>query len=245
VKSAVGYAYYRNDHLGMPQQVVGKNGGKVWEGEYRAFGGVKVETGSLEQRLRFAGQYFDQETGNYYNYFRDYDPSTGRYTQSDPIGLQGGLNLYNYTFSGPSRWIDALGLSCSSWVAVGYGPDSFRYGIREGEWSEWSLILAQHIRQTTGGALLTCVWERQNTIEHLMFVDKTRMYERICTNCDGTTETEIKSEKELDKEGTVVNDEIIKDIKREEVLTWQADWVANTGARARGLCITKSYRRYR
>jgi RHS repeat-associated protein len=117
VKSAAGYGYYRNDHLGTPQQVVGKNGGKVWEGEYRAFGGVKSETGSWDNRLRFPGQYYDQETGNYYNYFRDYDPATGRYLQSDPIGLDGGLNTYAYVKGNPLRYSDRFGLfltSCDS-----------------------------------------------------------------------------------------------------------------------------------
>jgi RHS repeat-associated protein len=97
--------------------LVGKNGGKVWEGEYFAFGGVKVETGSLEQRLRFAGQYYDQETGNYYNYFRDYDPTTGRYLQSDPIGLFGGRNTYAYSRQNPIHFIDPRGLLITGkWV---------------------------------------------------------------------------------------------------------------------------------
>jgi RHS repeat-associated protein len=45
-----------------------------------------------------------------YNYFRDYDPATGRYVQSDPIGLAGGLNPYLYANGNPLRWIDPLGL---------------------------------------------------------------------------------------------------------------------------------------
>jgi RHS repeat-associated protein len=96
--------------LGTPQQVVAKNGAKTWEGVYRAFGEIKSETGSWEQRLRFAGQYFDEESGSHYNYFRDYDPSTGRYLQSDPIGLNGGLNTYAYGFSNPVIWFDQNGL---------------------------------------------------------------------------------------------------------------------------------------
>jgi RHS repeat-associated protein len=62
----------------------------------------------FEQNLRMQGQYHDRETGLYYNTFRYYDCDTGRFTTEDPIGLLGGLNLYQYA-SNPLMWIDSWG----------------------------------------------------------------------------------------------------------------------------------------
>ncbi len=67
----------------------------------------------MPQNLRFQGQYLDRESGLHYNLFRYYDPAGGRFTQSAPIGLAGGLNIYTYG-PNPLSYIDPLGLTTCS-----------------------------------------------------------------------------------------------------------------------------------
>jgi RHS repeat-associated protein len=93
-----------------------------------AYSGLSFEStppsrGALKQGLRFPGQYYDAETGTHYNYFRDYDPAIGRYEQSDPIGLRGGLNIFSYATADPLRRSDATGLlSGSLWPLARQQP---------------------------------------------------------------------------------------------------------------------------
>ncbi|MBT8348886.1 MAG: RHS repeat-associated core domain-containing protein, partial [Sulfurovum sp.] len=73
------------------------------------FGQADVTVSTVENNLRFAGQYYDSETGLHYNYHRYYDPSLGRYLRADPIGLEGGVNLYSYVYNNPLNNIDPDG----------------------------------------------------------------------------------------------------------------------------------------
>jgi RHS repeat-associated protein len=104
--------YYHADHLGTPRMMTDGTGTVVWRVDTDPFGneiGTPIKT--VENNLRFPGQYFDAETGLHQNYFRDYDPRTGRYIQGDPIGLRGGLNTYLYARGNPLRYSDASGLA--------------------------------------------------------------------------------------------------------------------------------------
>lgn len=104
--------YVHNDHLNTPQVVTNQSQQVVWMGNYEPFGKLAAnQTNSIEIFSRFPGQYFDAETNLYYNYFRDYDPSIGRYIESDPIGLEGGINTYAYVSGNPLSFIDPFGLS--------------------------------------------------------------------------------------------------------------------------------------
>ncbi|KAF4513862.1 UNVERIFIED_CONTAM: hypothetical protein B566_EDAN016757 [Ephemera danica] len=103
------YFYAQNDHLGTPQQLIDQAGNLVWAQRAEAFGKTNVVLEKVENNLRFPGQYYDQETNTHYNYFRDYEPGTGRYLQFDPIGLGGGINGYGYVGGNPLSRIDPTG----------------------------------------------------------------------------------------------------------------------------------------
>ena len=103
--------FFQNDPIGTPVAVTDEDNRIVWEAVYLPCGEAAVNPASLiEFNLRFAGQYFDAETGLHYNYHRYYDPKTGRYLTPDPIGLEGGINLYAYVQNNPISFIDPLGL---------------------------------------------------------------------------------------------------------------------------------------
>ena len=106
--------YYHTDLTGTVQEVTAPDGTLVWAGYQAGFGENRGDISNsgayFEQALRLPGQYYDEETGLHYNLFRYYAPECGRFISQDPIGLNGGLNLYQYA-PNPIVWIDPLGLA--------------------------------------------------------------------------------------------------------------------------------------
>ena len=101
--------YLHPDHLGTPKYGTNAGGTQVWAANADAFG-VGTPSGSATVNLRMPGQYYDSESGLFYNWNRYYSPSIGRYISSDPIGQEGGLNTFNYAESSPVMFIDPEGL---------------------------------------------------------------------------------------------------------------------------------------
>ncbi len=109
-------AYYHYDNLNTPLEATDKAGNVVWSASYNAFGNATIMTPTattinptISSYLRLPGQVEDEETGLHYNWHRYYDRQTGRYLQSDPIGLKGGVNTYAYVGGNPISFADPTG----------------------------------------------------------------------------------------------------------------------------------------
>ncbi len=111
-----GQAYWIDaDHIDTPRAVLNASNQVVWRWRSEAFGNTQVDEdpsslGAFEFNHRFPGQVFDRETALHHNDHRDYRAHTGRYTQSDPIGLAGGINTYAYVGGNPISNVDPMGL---------------------------------------------------------------------------------------------------------------------------------------
>jgi RHS repeat-associated protein len=107
-----------SDHLDTPRRVADNSTNIIWSWNSKPFGDTMAEEDvddnnqKFVMNLRFPGQYFDSESGTHYNINRDYNPLTGRYIQSDPIGFDGGVNSFGYVGGMPIVAIDKEGLWC-------------------------------------------------------------------------------------------------------------------------------------
>ncbi|WP_394423505.1 RHS repeat-associated core domain-containing protein [Vreelandella stevensii] len=117
---------YVTDALGTPMQLVNAHGETAWQAQPHDWAATRNERGHTTQPIRFQGQWHDEESGLYYNRHRYYDPQQGRYISQDPIGLQGGTNLYGYV-TNPTGMVDPLGLEGEHifWRAIKDVPRMF------------------------------------------------------------------------------------------------------------------------
>jgi RHS repeat-associated protein len=113
------------DHLGTPRLVTDSSQAQRWTWHSAPYGDTQPNEkpgtpAALVYNLRFPGQYFDKETNNFYNWHRDYESTTGRYIQSDPIGLAGGINTFAYVNGNPLVAADPTGEFAFIPIAAGY-----------------------------------------------------------------------------------------------------------------------------
>ncbi len=151
--------YFHNDHLGTPQKLTDSTGALVWSADYLPFGRADVNVATVENNLRFAGQYYDQETELHYNGYRYYDPKIGRYLRPDPAGIMKGSNhLYAYAQNNPLLIIDPLGLKCTLIDSVTKEYFDRKENIVLGNWiyDNWERF---------NGACW-CVWYRDKRINY-------------------------------------------------------------------------------
>ena len=163
VSSSATY-YIHSDQLNTPRQIDDAQGLPVWAWDPVTYGAVAPNedprnTGTkFSYNHRFPGQYFDAETGLHKNSARDYDPLLGRYVESDPIGLIGGINRYAYVRGNPISLTDPTGLV--DWLNLAFGAGNFAASATEG--AGGLIVMATSPVSTVaapvqfyGGALLT------------------------------------------------------------------------------------------
>jgi RHS repeat-associated protein len=141
--SGIDVFYVHADNLNTPRLVTQpSNNAERWRWDSDPFGTTvpnenPATLGVFKYNLRFPGQQYDGIAGLFYNYFRDYDSAIGRYVESDPIGLRGGLNTYSYVSENPIWAVDPFGLDETFWG----GPGRSRFdGPANGNWGgqNWS-----------------------------------------------------------------------------------------------------------
>ena len=152
-----------SDYLGTPVEAYDEEGNRVWSAELDIFGRVNEFTGEKDFiPFRYQGQYEDVEIRLYYNRFRYYDAEQGNYTQIDPIGLAGGIKLYNYV-DDPLLYTDVFGLRKSRKTEY---PKTNRKSIRDKVYDNHTDTHGNIIDPETG----SIIPKDQVTIEHIEMV---------------------------------------------------------------------------
>jgi RHS repeat-associated protein len=108
--------YVHADHLNSPRVVTrSSDNAQRWRWQSEPFGSTAPNedpsgAGTFAYNLRFPGQVYDGAAGHYQNWHREYDAATGRYVESDPIGIDGGTNTYGFVLQSPTMLVDTDGL---------------------------------------------------------------------------------------------------------------------------------------
>jgi len=114
--ATVSIYYVHSDQLNTPREVTRPSDNTpMWTWNSDAFGTDAANpnpagAGTFAYNLRFPGQLFDGQAGLHDNWLRDYDPAVARYAQSDPIGIDAGINTFTYVGNNPLTWLDPTGL---------------------------------------------------------------------------------------------------------------------------------------
>lgn len=180
---AIQVYYVHPDQIGSPRAITRPSDNRLmwkWDNE-EAFGDNAANEdptalgSNFKYNLRFAGQVHDRETGTNYNYFRDYEPEHGRYVQSDPIGLEGGINTYSYVRATPLQMIDPNGrnpvvLGLVGAAAAGYGAYSTLSTVNS---------CKKTCELTHGDSVKACEPERSEIVD----AEKFRRVERCKAGC--------------------------------------------------------------
>ncbi|WP_437670266.1 RHS repeat-associated core domain-containing protein [Sorangium sp. So ce131] len=133
---ASGYYHYLTDDIGTPERLLSSDGSVACEIRRSAWGRFEVSPGAVTTTpIGYQGQYYDEETGLFYNRHRYYDPEAGRYISADPVGLISGFNAFAYAESQPTRFVDPLGLMAKAkiWDQPGAGKKKEISGYSEGQ----------------------------------------------------------------------------------------------------------------
>lgn len=158
--------YLHTDQRGAPVKATNGSKATQWSTSYDPFGQTigLSNPGSLTMNLRLPGQYYDAETGLYDNGFRSYNPFTGRYMQSDPIGLAGGANTYGYVTGNPFSKVDPLGLadSFNSFMGVPLSGNGSLYptsgfSAPSGQIGGWKYF-PSNVNESSSGFVFSSVW---------------------------------------------------------------------------------------
>ena len=179
-----GLGYITADALGTPRAVATSWGATVWQWSTtgNAWGEASPTSNGYVLNLRYPGQYYDAESGTNYNMFRTYEPATGRYLQSDPVGLLGGISTFGYVDGNPLSYIDPYGLATvilvggpaglnvAGHVAIGFtGQGVYSYGTSDAFGSSVTGYLASQAtyRSTTAYILNTTPEQEQTMMNYI------------------------------------------------------------------------------